>query len=76
MVQKARDYLKYPLNVPWHFENNRNTSTFFNATVEYTFKGTKVRLNADNGVFSKDRVDFGTNVLLNSLEFDSSSKKY
>lgn len=36
--------------------------------VKYTFLGKEVLLNSDNGVFSKDRVDFGTNVLLNSLE--------
>lgn len=35
--------------------------------VQYTFKGTLVKLNSDLGVFSKERVDFGTNVLLNSL---------
>ena len=35
--------------------------------VSYTFKGELVKLSSDLGVFSKDRVDFGTNVLLNSL---------
>ena len=37
-------------------------------TIKYTFLGKEVSFNTDNGVFSKDRVDFGTNVLLNSLE--------
>lgn len=36
--------------------------------VTYTFKGELVKLNSDNGVFSKERVDFGTNVLLNALD--------
>lgn len=36
--------------------------------VRYTFLGKEIILNSDNGVFSKDRIDFGTNVLLNSLE--------
>ncbi len=36
--------------------------------IKYTFLGKEVSFNTDNGVFSKDRVDFGTNVLLNSLE--------
>lgn len=36
--------------------------------VKYTFLGKDIILNSDNGVFSKDRIDFGTNVLLNSLE--------
>ena len=36
--------------------------------IKYTFLGKEVSFNTDNGVFSKNRVDFGTNVLLNSLE--------
>lgn len=36
--------------------------------VKYTFKGVNVSLNSDLGVFSKDRIDFGSNVLLNSLD--------
>lgn len=36
--------------------------------VKYTFLGKEIILNSDNGVFSKDRIDFGTNVLLNSIE--------
>ena len=35
--------------------------------ISYTFKGEVVHLVSDSGVFSKERVDFGTNVLLNSL---------
>ena len=37
-------------------------------TIKYTFLQQEVSFVTDNGVFSKDRVDFGTNVLLNSLE--------
>ena len=36
--------------------------------IKYKFLGKESTFNTDNGVFSKDRVDFGTNVLLNSLE--------
>lgn len=36
--------------------------------ITYTFLGENISLISDNGVFSKNRVDFGTNVLLNSLE--------
>lgn len=36
--------------------------------VKYTFLGKEIILNSDNGVFSKDRIDFGTNILLNSIE--------
>ena len=42
--------------------------------IKYTFLGKEVSFVTDNGVFSKDRVDFGTNVLLNSLEDLSSIK--
>ena len=43
--------------------------------IKYTFLGKEVSFITDNGVFSKDRVDFGTNVLLNSLEDLSLVKK-
>lgn len=36
--------------------------------IEYTFKNERIKLYSDNGVFSKNRIDFGTNVLLNSLD--------
>ena len=36
--------------------------------IKYTFLGKELSFITDNGVFSKDRVDFGTNVLLNSIE--------
>lgn len=43
--------------------------------IEYTFRGMKVSLFSDLGVFSKTRVDFGTNVLLNNLPiFPSGSR--
>lgn len=36
--------------------------------VTYTFKGKELKLLSNAGVFSKNRVDFGTNLLLNHLE--------
>lgn len=36
-------------------------------TFAYTYKNNRLTFHADCGVFSKDRVDFGTNVLLNAL---------
>ena len=36
--------------------------------IKYTFKGVDVNLYSDLGVFSKERIDFGTNVLLNALD--------
>lgn len=37
-------------------------------TINYTFLKKEITLKTDNGVFSKNRVDFGTNLLLNSLD--------
>lgn len=37
-------------------------------TITYTYKNTVLKYYVDNGVFSKNRVDFGTNTLLNSLK--------
>ena len=36
-------------------------------TFAYTFRGHTLKFETNSGVFSKERVDFGTNVLLNSL---------
>ena len=36
-------------------------------TFNYTFMGSTLKFETNSGVFSKERVDFGTNVLLNSL---------
>lgn len=41
---------------------------------EYTFKGYRLSFKTNSGIFSKERVDFGTNVLLNGLD-DLSNKK-
>ena len=49
-----------------YFEYNPNLKSEIRE-IKYTFKGNELTFNVDNGVFSKDRVDFGTNVLLNSL---------
>jgi len=35
--------------------------------ITYDFRGEKLKLISDSGVFSKNRIDFGTNLLLNSL---------
>ncbi len=35
--------------------------------IDYTYYGNVINYQVDSGVFSKDRVDFGTNVLLQSL---------
>ena len=50
-----------------HYYVNDNNLKSDKHLVTYTYKGNVLKYNADNGVFSKDRVDFGTNVLLNAL---------
>ena len=50
-----------------HYYVNDNNLKSEKHIVTYTYKGNVLKYNADNGVFSKDRVDFGTNVLLNAL---------
>lgn len=49
-----------------YYENDKNLKSDKHI-VTYTYKDNILKYNADNGVFSKERVDFGTNVLLNSL---------
>ena len=51
-----------------HYYTNDSNLESKERIIEYTFLGKRVKLISDNGVFSKNRVDFGTNVLLNSLE--------
>lgn len=36
-------------------------------TIRYDYLGVKLEFKTDHGVFSRDRVDFGTNLLLNTL---------
>jgi len=43
--------------------------------ITYTYKNNLLSLTTDAGVFSKDRVDFGTNVLINALNEDFSDKR-
>ena len=49
-----------------YFDYNPNLKSNIKE-IKYDFLGNKLVFNTNNGVFSKDRVDFGTNVLLNNL---------
>ena len=43
--------------------------------IKYTYRGNELKYLVDNGVFSKNRVDFGTNILLQNLPvFKDNSK--
>lgn len=51
-----------------HYFINDPTLVSNKKQINYTFLGEQLTFTTDNGVFSKDRVDFGTNVLLNSID--------
>ena len=50
-----------------YYTNNVNLKSEIR-TVKYTYKGNTISFKTNSGVFSKEHIDFGTNVLLNSLE--------
>lgn len=50
-----------------HYYTNDNNLGHVNKTFAYTYKGNRVEFKSDLGVFSKNNVDFGTHVLIQSL---------
>ena len=52
-----------------YFENNEKLSSEIRE-ISYYFKGVKISFFADNGVFSKGGVDFGSNLLLKTISLD------
>ena len=57
-----------------HYYINDNNLKNERRTFSYDYKGKRINFTSDLGVFSKDRLDFGTHVLLQSLP-DLSDKK-
>ena len=57
-----------------HYYTNDNAYSNNEYKFNYTFKGSEFTFIASDAVFSKRRVDYGTNLLINSLE-DLSNKK-
>ena len=51
-----------------HYYTNNTDLKSEIRTIRYTFKKKDISFKTDSGVFSKEHIDFGTNVLLNSLE--------
>ncbi len=49
-----------------YFENDNNIKSQI-SEIKYTYYGKEIIYKVDNGVFSKSRVDFGSNVLLQAL---------
>lgn len=62
------------MNSTHYYTNNRDLPSKIR-TIKYTYNKHELTLLSDNGVFSNDRVDFGTNVLLNALEFPNENFK-
>ena len=58
-----------------HYYTTDNNLSSNIKEVEYTYRGNKLKYLVDNGVFSKDRVDFGTNVLLQNLPIFKDNSK-
>lgn len=58
-----------------HYFLNDNNIESNVKKLKYTFKGQVLELETDRGIFCKDHIDFGTNILLNSLpDFDGDLK--
>ena len=57
-----------------HYYINDNNLKNERRTFSYDYRGKRINFTSDLGVFSKDRLDFGTHVLLQSLP-DLSNKK-
>lgn len=53
-----------------HYYNNNSNLKSDQRILKYTFKQETISYFTDNGTFSKDHIDFGTNVLLNSIEVE------
>ena len=50
-----------------YFENNANLKSEIRK-INYFYKGTEITFFADNGVFSKSGIDFGSNLLLKTVD--------
>ena len=50
-----------------YYLNDPNLKSKYNI-VKYTFRGSELSFITNTGVFSRERIDFGTNLLINSFE--------
>lgn len=50
-----------------HYYITDNSLTSKEKNIKYTYMGHEINICSDSGVFSKEKIDYGTNVLLNSL---------
>ena len=58
-----------------HYYTNESNLISNERVLKYTFRNNTLILKSDTGVFCKDHIDFGTNVLLNSIPvFENNSR--
>lgn len=57
-----------------HYYINDKTLGTNKKKLKYTYLGVDIEVFSDLGVFSKERIDFGTNVLLNNLDVSETAK--
>ena len=50
-----------------YFENNKNLASKIVELPPFYFKGKEIYFYSNNGVFSKNRIDFGSNLLLKNI---------
>lgn len=55
-----------------YFDNDKNIKSE-KRLIKFNFNNKEFSIYSDNGVFSKDRFDYGTRVLLSSIDIDSLS---
>ena len=55
-----------------YFDNDKNIKSE-KRLIKFNFNNKEFSIYSDNGVFSKDRFDYGTRVLLNSIDIDKLS---
>ena len=55
-----------------YFDNDKNIKSE-KRLIKFNFNNKEFSIYSDNGVFSKDRFDYGTRVLLNSVDIDKLS---
>lgn len=55
-----------------YFDNDKNIKSE-RKLIKFNFNNKEFSIHSDNGVFSKDRFDYGTRVLLNSIDIDKLS---
>lgn len=57
-----------------HYYTSKPNAAHEFREIEYTFMGRSLSFRADSNVFSKDRIDFGSSLLIQTMQFSSDAK--